>query len=903
MSIRSEPDQIIGLLCQSEILCPHFFTQFSDQFRENALGDHCKLYLFDPRNSLIRQHLPTLTPRRLSWSDFQRDSSSPELWKIPNPTPVFLDNPLTKDHEIHAMVTCGPKQEENGILVFTRAAGSQIDDTQSQLFSLVKFQIGNLISKASHQSPLDKSKNPYIIQAIQSIKDSYIIYDKEDRVVTFSPQHLYYYPWMRGHLHEGAHFDDLREIFGRSNEAKILDNQGKPQISRRVPPQKGEPTSTDMSFKDGRVVRLRDTRLPNGGWATVLTDITAFRKNEIALKKEKKEYKDLLEASPDAICITVSHRMSYVNNRLAKMLNTPSLDKFLGKSGYSLIHPEDRQKFTDFRNLNAEKSETEALEIRLKRLDGSSFYADLTTAPVIWEGQAAKLWTIRDVSYRKEIIRKLAQREKEMAAAQMLASSGYWTLNLDTNEMRFSDESHILLGFDPKENSLTAKQLVEMFPQGEYEKIDRAIAAGIKSQEPFDYVHTIFVNEELKYVRVRAKLLHDEANGSSFVFGVSRDVTEQKKMEIALVESEKRFRDLTKASADLHWELDIDLKFSFISDTVEELVGYPPEFYLGKTVTAIFGDTATDENGISPLLKKFDSHVSFRDMVFQRSHSSTGRTTWIRCSGAPYYDESGKFLGYRGSNTNITAQMELAEQLKQSQKMEAVGQLTGGIAHDFNNLLAVIQGNAELLLEEKLFEKDLSNTNKLTAIIRSTAKGADLTQHMLAYSRKQALSPSIVHLKACIENMIGLLKRTLGAHIHFDVQTAENLWSCFIDANQIENAVLNLALNARDAMPDGGTLQIKLANIKHTTDHLKDGTKLHAGAYVILTITDTGTGISDSDLELVFDPFFTTKEVGKGTGLGLSVVSGFVRQSKGTITIESKVEEGTTINLYLPAQP
>ncbi|MEH6405214.1 MAG: PAS domain S-box protein [Sneathiella sp.] len=901
-SSRCSPDQLIALLCQSEMLCDDFFAQFSLLFEENSLGNHCRLYLFDPRNSLIRQHLPTLTAKRLSWADFQRSDDAPDLWKIRNPPPELDDDPSPKDYETYALVTHGPKAEENGILVFTRAPDDEMDPTSHQLLSLTKFQLGNLISKASHESPLDKSKNPYIIQAIQSIKDSYIIYDKNDCVVTFSPQHLYYYPWLKGHLHEGAHFEDLREIFGKSNELETAGSQENTWNSRRVPPKKGEPTYTDMTFIDGRVVRLRDTRLPNGGWATVLTDITTFTKSELALKKENKEYQDILEASPDAICVTINHRMSFVNGRLARMFNVPSLEKFLGKSGYSLIHRDDRQKLTDFRNSKADERGTDALEIRVQRPDGSIFYADLTTAPVIWEGKKANLWTIRDVSSRKEIIKKLAQREKEMATAQMLAISGYWTLNLDTNEMQFSTESQILLGFDPEVEALTAERLLTMLPPGESQKIDCAIAAGIKSQKPFDYEHKITVKNELRCVRVRAKLFMDETNGSSFLFGVSRDVTEQKKVEIALVESEKRFRDLTKASADLHWELDSDLKFGFISDTVEALAGYPPDFYLGKTVSAIFGDTATEENGIIPLVEKFESHVAFRDMVFTRTHASTGKTVWIRCSGAPYYDESGEFLGYRGSNTNISTQMELGEQLKQSQKMEAIGQLTGGIAHDFNNLLAVIQGNAELLLEDEVIEKNQSNSDKLTAIIRSTSKGADLTQHMLAYSRKQTLNPSIVHLKTSIENMVGLLKRSLGAHINFDVQTEENLWPCFIDANQIENAVLNLALNARDAMPNGGILQIKMTNIKHTSDHLEDGSELLAGAYVLLSITDTGTGIAESDLEHVFDPFFTTKEIGKGTGLGLSVVSGFVRQSKGTATIVSKIGEGTTINLYLPAQ-
>jgi signal transduction histidine kinase/CheY-like chemotaxis protein len=244
-------------------------------------------------------------------------------------------------------------------------------------------------------------------------------------------------------------------------------------------------------------------------------------------------------------------------------------------------------------------------------------------------------------------------------------------------------------------------------------------------------------------------------------------------------------------------------------------------------------------------------------------------------------------------------EMEATEtQIRQAQKMEAIGQLTGGIAHDFNNILTVITGTIEILGEGVADRPDLAEIAKLIA--DAAARGAGLTRHLLAFARKQPLQPVDVDVNQLMFDTIELLRPTIGGLVRIDFVPGRQVSAALVDPNQLTTAVLNLALNARDAMPHGGDLTIKTGNIALSGEDVKTFDGLAAGEYVTISLSDTGHGIAGPDLHKVFDPFFTTKEVGKGTGLGLSMVYGFVKQSGGHIAIESEKGRGTTVWIYLP---
>lgn len=289
------------------------------------------------------------------------------------------------------------------------------------------------------------------------------------------------------------------------------------------------------------------------------------------------------------------------------------------------------------------------------------------------------------------------------------------------------------------------------------------------------------------------------------------------------------------------------------------------------------------------LKNRNDSSYEFRIIV------SDGSIRYIIVFGETSFNEDGTPDYYRGLVQDNTDRHVLEEQIRKSQKMEAIGQLTGGIAHDFNNLLAVIQGNAELIKDAGGEHLSMAST-----IVRASERGAELTQRLLAFSRQQPLHPEVICLGDLMANMLELLQSSLGETIRISTKTQKDLWGALADSGQVENALLNLAINARDAMPKGGHLIIDCANVTLGGNPSVKNSNLAVGDYVVLSVTDHGEGMSDDVRKRAFEPFFTTKGVGAGSGLGLSMVFGFAEQSGGEAVIHSEENEGTTVKLYLP---
>ena len=263
----------------------------------------------------------------------------------------------------------------------------------------------------------------------------------------------------------------------------------------------------------------------------------------------------------------------------------------------------------------------------------------------------------------------------------------------------------------------------------------------------------------------------------------------------------------------------------------------------------------------------------------------------------PLRDERGRIVRVLGSSRDLTERRRAEEQLRQSQKMEAIGQLTGGVAHDFNNLLTVIRGNLEMA-QLKAAEAAGDGLRRYLANAATAAnRAAALTHRLLTFARKQPLDPRTIDVRALVDSLADLLPQTLGPEVEVRFDLPDNLWACLCDPNQLENALLNLAVNARDAMPQGGMLTVAARNVSLAAD---TATATAAGDYVRLSVSDTGQGMAPEVLARAFEPFFTTKPVGRGTGLGLSMLYGFVRQSGGRVTIDSAPGRGTTVEIDLP---
>ncbi len=304
---------------------------------------------------------------------------------------------------------------------------------------------------------------------------------------------------------------------------------------------------------------------------------------------------------------------------------------------------------------------------------------------------------------------------------------------------------------------------------------------------------------------------------------------------------------------------------------------------------------------LSQSVQLFDDLVAGKIAVLRQDKNyvtDDGATVSAHLVTTATRDSNDKFLYGVSIIEDVGEKRRIEAQLRQAQKMEAVGQLTSGIAHDFNNLLTIIMGNLELL--EARVKDDAAGQKSVLAALSAVRRGAELTSRLLAVSHGQALSPSSVEINQLVTGMTELLQRSLGEEIEIAAERDREVWPALVDAGQLENVILNLALNARDAMIYGGRLTISTGNQKLDADFVARNPEVIPGDYVKISVSDSGTGISPEIIDRVFEPFFTTKDVGKGSGLGLSMVFGFVKQSNGHISIQSREGEGTTITIYLP---
>ena len=369
---------------------------------------------------------------------------------------------------------------------------------------------------------------------------------------------------------------------------------------------------------------------------------------------------------------------------------------------------------------------------------------------------------------------------------------------------------------------------------------------------------------------------------------------EKRAVVAALRDSEERIRAIMENVADALVTIDDKGIIESVNPAAHRLFGYEPQEIIGRNVSVLVAGLDRDlhDSYIENYLRSGEGKILGKGPREVKARHKDG--TEIDVELAIGKTRIGDKLVFIGAMRDITERKRLEGQLRQAQKMESVGQLTGGVAHDFNNLLGVILGNAELL-EDRLGVDD----KQVQALIRAAGRGAELTQRLLAFSRLQPLQPKALDPAALIAGVSDLLSQTLGETIDIEIESAAGLWMARADPGQLESALLNLAINSGQAMPGGGTLTIEAANatIDEAAAKANDA---EPGAYVMVAVTDTGTGMSGEVMERAFEPFFTTKDVGEGSGLGLSMVYGFAQQSGGFVSIESQADRGTTVRLYLP---
>ncbi len=401
--------------------------------------------------------------------------------------------------------------------------------------------------------------------------------------------------------------------------------------------------------------------------------------------------------------------------------------------------------------------------------------------------------------------------------------------------------------------------------------------------------------------------IRDES-GKLVGFGkVTRDITERQTAHETLLESERRYRRLIEAVVDYAiFQLDKTGHVATWNPGARQIKGYKPEEIIGKHFSTFY--TEEDRKAGVPTRALAEATEKGRFAAEGWRVRKDGTKFWASVVIDRIEDDDGNLVGFAKVTRDISERKETQDRLRQvqdqlaaSQKLEAIGQLSGGIAHDFNNLLMIVIGNLETAeRHSRQLGGNVNLTRALSHAKRGAQRAAALTSRLLAFSRRQPLSPKPLNVNNFLSGLQEFLQRTLGERIEVQTVGSAGLWTVEVDANHLESSILNLAINARDAMPAGGKLTVEAVNVSSDEDYFRRNPELSPGQYVVICVTDTGSGMTPDTLNHAFEPFFTTKEPGQGTGLGLSQVYGFVKQSGGHIKIYSELGHGTTVKIYLP---
>ena len=427
---------------------------------------------------------------------------------------------------------------------------------------------------------------------------------------------------------------------------------------------------------------------------------------------------------------------------------------------------------------------------------------------------------------------------------------------------------------------------------GLLEAAEKALATGKEQQ-----LDVVVVTTFGKKACISSRFVPYEYEGQQHLLGMFSDITERREMEEALFHSEKQFRNLLENVQLVAVMLDRNGNITYGNRYLLGLTGWSVEEILGKCWFDLFLPEDIRESVRSVF------HTGIRAASLPNQYENDiltrkGARRLVVWNNSILYGLNGDVTGIASIGIDVTEHRSLEEQLRQAQKMEAVGRLAGGIAHDFNNLLTAIIGYGELLLLK--IGKDNPLSNEAGEIQKAAYKAASLTNQLLSFSRRQILRPEVLDLNSIVRDVENMLNRIIEEHITLGLNLSGDLWNVKADRSRIEQVIVNLAVNAKDAMPKGGTLTIETRNLENDDAAAQMDPDIGPGAYAVISIRDTGHGMDRETMARIFEPFFTTKEVGKGTGLGLATVYGIVLQTGGHIRVRSEPGRGTTFSIYLP---
>ncbi|MBN2223181.1 MAG: PAS domain S-box protein [Deltaproteobacteria bacterium] len=642
-------------------------------------------------------------------------------------------------------------------------------------------------------------------------------------------------------------------------------------------------TRERLIWKEGRVVGVHG----------IGRDVTQRKRTERALRESEERYRQLVEVSPDAVIVYSDGKIMYANPAAIDLIGVASAEELTGRNILDFVHPDYVDTIVESiqESLEAD-APARMLEEKFVRTDGQIIDCEVVAMPLTYEGQPAMLVIARDVTARKKTEHALFVREQELNDIFEFTGTAMIIVNEDMTIVKCNQEFEQLVGYSKEEveGNMTWTSFVHPDDLDRMVNYHKARRTGYAKAPPHYESRSIDRNGIIKNIYITIGFIP----GTKQTVAAILDITDRKRSENALRESEEKLRNLFDTSKDVIFLSTITGWFYEINRAGEDLFGYTREELLMLDTQDVYKHV-TDRQILHEAIERL-GFVKDWDVTFKRKDG-----TLIDCmvTATLRKDREGNIIGYQGIIKDISERKRLEEQLISAKKMEAIGTLAGGMAHNFNNILVGIMGYSELLLRKK--EPGNPDYKALSIIHEGTVSASKLTKELLSMARGGDYNLVRVNLNDLIERFLPLVTGVMDKQIQLKTYLSDDLPSVKGDMSQIQQCLLNLCINARDAMPGGGNLVIETYHQYLGEDFVRAHLGSRAGDYAVISVADTGEGITEENKPHIFEPFFSTKDHKRGTGLGLSTVWGTMKSHNGLITVYSEPNEGTTFKLYFPA--
>ena len=624
-------------------------------------------------------------------------------------------------------------------------------------------------------------------------------------------------------------------------------------------------------------------------------DIEERTKMEKALHESEARFRHIIDNASDMIYETDRQGNSTYFNPNACIIMKFSKEELLGRNYLSLIRKDYRniaKKF--YKKQFLDKIPNTYFEFPAIKGDGSEIWLGQNVQPIIEKGVVKGFQAVaRDITQRKKTEIALAESERRYRSIFEESRDVIYVTDTEGRFLEINQSGLELFGYTREEIKDIVASDTYVYPDARLTFVKELESNGYVR----DYELQLKKRDGTPIDCLLSAIIRRSADGKVRYQGIIRDITQHKQSEEALLQTERRFRELLENLKMIAILLDLEGNILFCNDYLSEKTGHEKNDILGKNWFDIFlPEEIRDE-----IRKIYLDNVAAGSIPSHDEHeiiTSDGSRLLFFWNNTPLRDSSGKIFGAASIGSDMTDRINAEEQLRHAQRMEVIGNLAGGIAHDFNNTLTPILALSQMHLAR--LDDDSPVKQALKTINKSARRATQLTSRLMAFGRKQVLEPHVMNINTTLLSIGELLQRSIGEGVSVKMKPTSELWNIKADPIQIEQVLVNLVINAKDALGEKGSITILTENTSVNRENIKAGLDLTAGDYVLTSVIDDGPGMTHEIKDHIFEPFFTTKDKGQGTGLGLSVVYGIVKQHSGEITCQTEPGKGTTFKIYLP---